>query len=326
MSPNKQPSRTETIQQMANQSEAYRNFIDSINSEASRYEYAKNIRYFLDFTGAGDYDSLLEIDQQQIETKIRDYIVYLRQTKRLAPATVSNYVSPIVHFFEMNNCILNWKRLKKFKAKHRPVVEDKAYTREQIKKLVEVAPLRDKAIILLMASSGMRRGAVPVIRLRDIERVEKYGILKFRVYTNEQENYITYCTPECSRLIDQYLKWRERLGEKFTQDTPLFRVLFDTVTEVNRPKAVTADSVGKMVSKLLEHTGTRVPNELARRTELMQCHGLKIQDCQYKRRRASSLFRIFNGSSLRPYKIVLQTNWSRITRGERQSLWLCGRN
>ena len=226
----------------------------------------------------------------------------------------------------MNNYILNWKRLKKFKAKHRPVVEDKAYTREQIKKLVEVAPLRDKAIILLMASSGMRRGAVPVIRLRDIERVEKYGILKFRVYTNEQENYITYCTPECSRLIDQYLKWRERLGEKFTQDTPLFRVLFDTVTEVNRPKAVTADSVGKMVSKLLEHTGTRVPNELARRTELMQCHGLKIQDCQYKRRRASSLFRIFNGSSLRPYKIVPQTNWSRITRGERQSLWLCGRN
>ena len=82
MSPNKQPSRTETIQQMANQSEAYRNFIDSINSEAFRYEYAKNIRYFLDFTGAGDYDSLLEIDQQQIETKIRDYIVYLRQTKR----------------------------------------------------------------------------------------------------------------------------------------------------------------------------------------------------------------------------------------------------
>ena len=70
MSPNKQPSRTETIQQMANQSEAYRNFIDSINSEAFRYEYAKNIRYFLDFTGAGDYDSLLEIDQQQIETKI----------------------------------------------------------------------------------------------------------------------------------------------------------------------------------------------------------------------------------------------------------------
>jgi hypothetical protein len=70
MSPNKQPSRTETIQQLANQSEAYRNFIDSINSETSRYEYAKNIRYFLDFTGLPDYDSLLEIDEQQIETKI----------------------------------------------------------------------------------------------------------------------------------------------------------------------------------------------------------------------------------------------------------------
>ena len=98
---------------MANQSEAYRNFIDSINSEAFRDQYAKNIRYFLDFTGAGDDDSLLEIDQQQIETKIRDYIVYLRQTKRLAPATVSNYVSPIVHFFEMQKLYIKLETAQK---------------------------------------------------------------------------------------------------------------------------------------------------------------------------------------------------------------------
>ena len=69
MSPNKTQSRIDRIQQIAVQSEAYRNFINSINSEASRREYAKNIRYFLDFAGLPDYNSLLEVDQLQIEQK-----------------------------------------------------------------------------------------------------------------------------------------------------------------------------------------------------------------------------------------------------------------
>ena len=87
----------------------------------------------------------------------------------------------------------------------RSVIEDRPYLREQIKKLIEAASLRDKAMILLMASSGMRRGALPRLRLRDMDRIDKYGLLKFAVYKNELESYITYCTPECAKYIDEYL-------------------------------------------------------------------------------------------------------------------------
>ena len=72
----------------------------------------------------------------------------------------------------------------KFKGRFRNVIEDQPYTREQIKKLVKAAPLRDKCIITLMACSGMRRGAIPLLRLKDVDRIEKYDILKFRVYKN----------------------------------------------------------------------------------------------------------------------------------------------
>jgi integrase len=47
------------------------------------------------------------------------------------------------------------------------VVEDDAYTHGQINRMVDVADLRDKAIVLLMASTGMRIGAVPKLRLKD---------------------------------------------------------------------------------------------------------------------------------------------------------------
>jgi hypothetical protein len=45
----------------------------------------------------------------------------------------------------MNDVILNWKKIKKYKGKMRSVIEDRPYLREQIKKLIEAASLRDKA-------------------------------------------------------------------------------------------------------------------------------------------------------------------------------------
>jgi site-specific recombinase XerC len=103
---------------------------------------------------------MLTINPQMLEGLIRDYIIHLRRERNLSPATVSTYLAAITHFYEMNDTTIKWKKLKKFKAKHYNVVEDKPYTREQIKTLVDAAPLRDKCIILLMSSAGLRRGAL----------------------------------------------------------------------------------------------------------------------------------------------------------------------
>jgi len=55
------------------------------------------------------------------------------------PLLLYSYLFPVVHFYNMNDVNLKWKRLNKFKAKHYSVVEDKPYTREQIKTLVDAA-------------------------------------------------------------------------------------------------------------------------------------------------------------------------------------------
>jgi integrase len=198
----------------------------------------------------------------------------MRQDRKLSPSTVSVRTAAISHFYEMNDIELKWKKLKRFKGKFRTIVEDRPYTRDQIKKLIDRASLRDKCIILLMASSGMRRGALPHLRLKDIDRIDKYGIIKFNVYKKEQESYTTYCTPECTQVIDQYIRWREKLGEQFTPNTPLFRREFDTVTQVNRPLAIQAEGISKKINRLLEYTEVRAKMG-GRPTELMQTHGFR---------------------------------------------------
>ena len=61
------------------QSEAYSNFINSINSDMTRYEYSKNFKHFLAYMGLpinddSTNDSLLKLDKPTLESKIRNYI------------------------------------------------------------------------------------------------------------------------------------------------------------------------------------------------------------------------------------------------------------
>jgi len=48
------------------------------------------------------YNSMLQILVKQLESKIRDYLVYLREDKKVAAATTLLYLAVITHFYEMN--------------------------------------------------------------------------------------------------------------------------------------------------------------------------------------------------------------------------------
>jgi hypothetical protein len=80
-----------------------------------------------------------------------------------------------------------------------------------------------------MCSSGMRIGAIPELRLRNLEKVQvaEFTIYKITVYENDKEEHFTFCTPECAKAIDQYLEIRKRYDEKLNQNSILIREQFD---------------------------------------------------------------------------------------------------
>jgi hypothetical protein len=112
------------------ESESYKNFISSIDSPATKRCYRYWLAYFMKFLKFTDYDALSKIEPRNMEGFIRDYIVYMREDKKFAPATISGRVAAISHFLEMNYVQINWKKIKKYKGKHRSKVEDRPYQRE----------------------------------------------------------------------------------------------------------------------------------------------------------------------------------------------------
>jgi hypothetical protein len=64
---------------------------------------------------------------------------------------------------------------------------DRAYTYEEISKLLSIADERMRVIVLL-ASSGIRIGAIQLFRLRSL------GEMKLTVYENDREEYFSFVT------------------------------------------------------------------------------------------------------------------------------------
>jgi hypothetical protein len=92
-------------------------------------------------------------------------------------------IPPIKLLCEMNDIILNWRKINKLMPHGNDNAADEAYTREQIKKMLEYSDLRAKIPILFMASSGMRLGGFQgltdgcITPVHDDEKVESYLLL-----------------------------------------------------------------------------------------------------------------------------------------------------
>jgi integrase len=189
---------------------AYRQFVEACRSPATREHYINGLSYFMDYLRINrqDYDKLLppEKDIKIIQMDICDFISYLRK-KGTAYATVSMYVAALAKFYSMNDVItLNWKKVKSYMGEHEKVAEDRPYTHTEIQSLLGKASPRNRAIILTMCSAGLRVGAIPLLRIRDLEPIDKYNLYKVNVYARSKKHaYFSFCTPECRKAIDDYL-------------------------------------------------------------------------------------------------------------------------
>jgi site-specific recombinase XerD len=266
--------------------EAFKNFVNSIVSKETRKAYIKWLGYFMNFINIKTFDELLSLDSKSIESRIRDFIIYLRDEKKLADGTINGYVSAAIHFYDCqlhSDINIRWKKIKVFQRRRTKTVDDIPYTRDQISKMLEMSQLREKVIILLMASVGVRKGAIPDLRVGDLVPIDKYQIYKVLVYNRTNYKYIGYCTPECRKYIDTYIEWRTRAGERITDTSPLIRKEFnpEDLIQVRNAKPVSDSLIEYLIRTLLHKTGIREKQITLegpvkfKRTKLMECHAFR---------------------------------------------------
>jgi integrase len=243
--------------------------IKSINTKI-HYKWA--FSYFLKYLKLEECTILLEKDPRFIEATIIDFIVWMAEDKKLAHNSIKSILAPVLHFFEMNDIVLNRHKIGKFVPADENSREDRCYTYEEIAKLLEAADERFKVVILLMASTGMRIGAIPGLEIGHISQISSYKLYKIQVYAlSRNDRYYAFCTPECSVAIDSYLAYRERCGETLKPSTPLIREQFDIYDKFHaaHPCRISTDSLEKTMERIIKKAGINTTGEV------MRNHGLR---------------------------------------------------
>ena len=253
--------------------DAYSNFINSINSEVTRKSYKYYVSRFLKYSNL-DLDSLLKLPQKELSNLIINYLLSLKISSRYKNAIFFS----IKHACVMNDVILNWPKLKKFIKSEKTGNEtngaDRGYTHEEIQKILEFSDQRSKTAFFILASTGIRIGALQLIKLGDLERID--NLYKITVYRGDNEQYITFCTPECAKSIDEYLDFRARRGEKITQDSYLIVRKFTLKTKV-KGKPFKGKALWAVLERCISNCGLREINHLNqyKRKQIPIFHGFR---------------------------------------------------
>jgi site-specific recombinase XerD len=198
-----------------------RNFINSIRSKATRESYRWYFSKYRKFVN----EKIIHDDPKIIENQIIDFFLYLKQ-KGLSYNSLRPYLAAITHFYSMNDIVVNCTKISKFISidQRKKTKSDQGYTTEQIQQLLDVCDERTRAIILLYASSGIRLAALPSLRYGDLKpvKIEGGSLYEITVYQGYMEEYITFCTPECAKVINSYLDYRTKSGETLRAESRRF--------------------------------------------------------------------------------------------------------
>jgi|APSaa5957512535_1039671.scaffolds.fasta_scaffold01792_6 integrase len=221
-------------------------FEQAIKSPVTRKVYKYNLKRFLEWSKIKNYDGLLQAPQKQIQELVEDYVFHLKNT--VSANSVPTYYACIELFFTMNDVILNFKKIRKLFPEKVKMGNGRGYTLQEIQKiLTNCNVVRSRALVLLLASSGIRQGAIPEIKLKHMSRMENsYCIL---IYEDSTEESFIFTTPEATESIDEYLEKRKKDGEYIDNESPLFRSTYRLGIQKVIP--CTSDSLIKVMMRLI---------------------------------------------------------------------------
>ena len=147
-------------------------FTYALKAPESRRQYPRRFKPFLDYIGLeGTPGEQFWLKAKQNTKWAEDSLMlFIRFQKERANAreisnsTIPNYYRATKLFCEMNDIILNWKKIARGLPRVIEAANDRAPTIEEIQKLIEYPDRRIKPIIFTMISSGIRIGAFDYLK------------------------------------------------------------------------------------------------------------------------------------------------------------------
>lgn len=245
----------------------YKIFFNTLNTESTKLTYHKGLKYLIDWSQTtknpiASLPDFVKMEKKELQELMEDWLL-TQQDKSYN--TVMTYLVGIEEFLEYNDASYNKKRMHRHLPAKARLYGEKAYTLEQIQKILSLANHpRTRAVCLLLASSGMRRGGVHDLKFKDMTPIE--DCYKFKTYNDDLQRYTTFCTPECREAIDHYIETRKSKGEVITPES---HVIMPYRKNGNRD----VEYITAMINSLVNRTDIRQAK--ANRYEVATCHGFR---------------------------------------------------
>ena len=250
---------------------------------ARAYEYHLK-RYCNDLEPVQDPNSLLTMTQKEGEDSLIQFII-TKKDVGMSSSALNNYVAAVAKFYLINDKPINISRVNRFMPEPLKVIKDRGYQPEEILKILELASERTRALILLLASTGVRLGSISGLTMGDLE--DKGDIYKVTVYRNSREEYITYTTPEARKALETYFDVRRRDGEVINDKTPIIREQYNRQSRlsIEYPRHTTRAALSRILEDIIERAGLRtiqhkgegpgVGGSATFRKDIMLAHGFR---------------------------------------------------
>jgi len=195
----------------------------------------------------------------------------------ISSQTIPNHIKPIKVLLDANRVPIHWKSLHKLLPRREARSKDRAYTREEIQKMLEITnDITDKVIILLFSSGGFRLESWNYFTWKDViffkNDDETYKGAALLIYRGDPESYFTFITPEACKALEIYREsWKKDIGVYPKPDDPLIKTVATPMI-----RRLAQKGVRKRIDKIVSDIGLRPQLPLGvRRHEVQLDHGFR---------------------------------------------------
>ena len=191
-------------------------------AKSTHDNYTHGLRLFCDFTGLTPIQLLEEAESEitngtlMRRRKIKGYLISFRsmlKERDLAPKTIGNIMTGVNSFYRFNDIDLpNLNNRKQFSPK--PLKKNTLWLeKSDVQAILEHAGVRDRAIILIMVSSGLSQVDVLNLQIKDVKSGydEHTGITTLSVRRIKTDyDFTTFLSPEASKSVLNLIELRQK--------------------------------------------------------------------------------------------------------------------
>jgi site-specific recombinase XerD len=183
------------------------------------------------------------VDLGKVQKHVEALKRYMRMLKdrKLSPSRIANYVKAVRSLYRVNGVEVKLP----YSLSRRSVRKDRAPKPEELQRLLDVADLREKVIVSILALGGFREGTLVRLHYRHVREDLEKGIMPVHVHVESDitkgkyHDYDTFLGEEAVEYLRLYLEARrhgsvhaEIPAEEISDNSPLIR---DEMYEVARP-------------------------------------------------------------------------------------------